>query len=75
MKLKNKDIIYINQILLNDEVSTNEELINLFIQELGISKDLSEHILSFRDNALTDLTFNIGDFLYLKMKYEDLEYD
>ena len=59
-----KDFKYINAILLNDESSTDEELVNLFIQELSISKELSEKIVSHRNQALLDfINFDIREVL------------
>lgn len=61
--LKIQDINFINGVLLNDESSTDEEMINYFIKELSISKKLSEEIVSYRNNALLDLNFDILDYL------------
>ena len=61
--LNKTDIKYINAILLNDESSTDDELINLFMGELKINKELSKKIVSYRNNALIDFKFNIKSFI------------
>jgi hypothetical protein len=61
-KLNGTAIKYVNAILLNDENSSDEELVSLFVEELKISKELSEKIVSFRDKALLDITFDINEF-------------
>ncbi len=62
-KLTQEDFNYINAILLNDENSTDKELINLFMEELIISKGLSFKIVGFRNEALINLNFDIKEVL------------
>ena len=62
-KLNEDDLKYINAILLNDENSTDNELIKLFCDELKINQKLSLKIVSFRNNALININFDIRDFL------------
>ena len=62
-KLNEDDLKYINAILLNDENSTDNELIKLFCDELKINQDLSLKIVSLRNNALININFDIRDFL------------
>ncbi|HEY0087406.1 MAG TPA: hypothetical protein VGB37_01105 [Candidatus Lokiarchaeia archaeon] len=63
-KLKQIDIKFINSILLNDEVSTDKELIKHFIKELGVNKELSKEVVSHRDEALLNpFDFDISEYL------------
>ncbi len=63
IKLTQEDFNYINAILLNNENGTDKEMINLFIEELNISKALSFKIVGFRDEALINLNFDIREVL------------
>lgn len=62
-QLTQEDFTFINAILCNDEVSTNEETIAHFKKELDISGTLAGRIVSFRGNALNELDFDIQDYL------------
>ena len=62
-KLTQEDFSYINAVMCNDEVSTDEELFNWFEKELNISKELAITIVSFRDTALREIFFDIQDYL------------
>jgi hypothetical protein len=60
--MKTQDIAWINQILVNDEVSSDIELVALFAAELGISQEQAAHITSYRTTALLDgMSFDIAD--------------
>lgn len=45
---------FIDAILCNDEVSTDEELVEHFMQELNIQKDEAEKIVAKRDEKLNE---------------------
>ena len=60
--MKTKDIAWINQILVNDEVSSDSEIVSMFVKELDITKEQAEKILSYRTTALLDgMTFDIAE--------------
>ncbi|MGI5828360.1 MAG: hypothetical protein ACOX6V_05060 [Patescibacteria group bacterium] len=44
---------YIASVLANDEVSTDSELIYLFMQQVGINEAQANEILGLRDDFLT----------------------
>lgn len=50
--MNRKEREYIETILSNDEVSTDEELINLFMRELKITKEKSIYLVSKRKNYI-----------------------
>ncbi len=62
-RLTCEDFRYINAVMCNDEVSTDEELFNWFEEELNISKELAIKIVSFRHEALREIFFDIQDYL------------
>ena len=59
------DFHYINAVLMNDEYSSDEEMIDWFQKKLDISKELAERMVSFRVTARHDLFFDIEDYLEL----------
>ena len=62
-RLTFEDFRYINAVMCNDQASTDEELWNWFEKELKISKELAIHIVSFRNEALREIFFDIQDYL------------
>ncbi len=52
---------FINDILHNDEVSTNEELRELFIEELGYSEEEADFVVAQRDEALIDMHYVVKE--------------
>lgn len=62
-QLDPEDFRYINAIMCNNEYSTNEELVDLFKEELAISEKLALQIVSYRDRALVELDFDIEYYL------------
>lgn len=64
IQLNEEDLKFINSTLLNDENSTDEQLIKLFQEELKISLEASKRIVSFRNDALINfLDFDIKERL------------
>jgi len=62
--LKIQDCNYINSILLNDEVGTDEEIVNLFMKELNIEKHFALRLVSYRQEALINpLNFDVLDYI------------
>ena len=58
---------YIKSILQNDEVSTDKELINLFMGELNITEKEAVFYVSQRDKALNIIEFDLSLIgIYLK---------
>ena len=62
-QLTQEDWTFINAVMSNDEVSTDEELIAHFKKELDIRGKLAGEIVSFRDKALNELDFSIEYYL------------
>ena len=54
---------YIKSILQNDEVSTDKELINLFMGELNITEKEAVFYVSQRDKALNIIEFDLKPFV------------
>ena len=62
--MKTKDTQWINQILVNDEASSDKEIVSMFINELKISQEQAESLVSHRAAAfLKPMLFDITDYI------------
>lgn len=61
--LTEEDFFYINCTMRNNEVSSDKELIDLFMEELKVSKALAKKIVSFRAKAWVEMDFDIRFYL------------